>query len=382
MDKMEPYFGQPREPVPAPEASGPEKLDCDADGGELFGIHVISLFLTIITLGIYRFWWKTRVRRYMWSHFRYKDDAFEYTGTGLELFVGFVIVLFLVVLPITGLNIAAFWLMENGNEVLGGLILGLFYIIVAVLFGAAIYRALMYRLSRTLWRGIRGGLTGSSFGYSFRYFGYTLLQIVTLWLATPYVTIKLFEYQLNNVWLGSGRLQFHADWRPLFKIYLLPGIIFGIGFAVLIFGYVDMLMTQMELTEALEADNQERADELLQEMASPGGLIALGLLVLFVGWIALFWYNAALYRTILAGSSFEGVAFSGKLTGGRFLKFHLFNWFILAVTGGIAYPWVQVRWLNLIVEVVEIHGEPDFTKIAQSTEDMPKFGEGLAEAFL
>ncbi len=33
--------------------------------GELFKIYVVNILLTLVTLGIYRFWAKTRVRRYV-----------------------------------------------------------------------------------------------------------------------------------------------------------------------------------------------------------------------------------------------------------------------------------------------------------------------------
>ena len=36
-------------------------------GGSLFGIHVVNVLLTLVTLGVYYFWAKTRVRVYLMS---------------------------------------------------------------------------------------------------------------------------------------------------------------------------------------------------------------------------------------------------------------------------------------------------------------------------
>src|SRR3974377_559745 len=58
-------------------------------GGSLFGIHLVNTFLTIITLGIYYFWAKVRVRRYLLSESEFEGDRFAYHGTGQELFIGF-----------------------------------------------------------------------------------------------------------------------------------------------------------------------------------------------------------------------------------------------------------------------------------------------------
>ena len=48
----------------------------------LFGIAFRNLVLTIVTLSIYRFWAKTRIRRYLWSQVTVASDRLEYTGTG------------------------------------------------------------------------------------------------------------------------------------------------------------------------------------------------------------------------------------------------------------------------------------------------------------
>ena len=65
----------------------------------LVGIVVKNLVLTVITLGIYRFWARTRLRRYFWSNITISGEPLEYTGTGRELFVGFLIAL-AVLLPL------------------------------------------------------------------------------------------------------------------------------------------------------------------------------------------------------------------------------------------------------------------------------------------
>jgi len=47
--------------------------------------------LLMFTLGIYRFWLTTDVRRYLWSNTQLADECFEYTGTARELLLGFLI---------------------------------------------------------------------------------------------------------------------------------------------------------------------------------------------------------------------------------------------------------------------------------------------------
>lgn len=354
-----------------PDAPQPDRLKAGGDGGNLLAIHLMGFLLTMVTLGIYRFWWRTNVRRYLWSSLSYKDDPFEYTGRGLELFVGFVIVLVLVLAPLMGVYFAGYWLLKSGDQLLGGAIMAGAYLVMFALFGAAIYRVMTYRLSRTKWRGIRAALGGSAFKYTGLYMLNLLLQAVTLGLATPFTTVMVYRYILNNVWFGSGRLQFDADWKPLFKYYIGPGILRIVALAVI--GFAIYQMTKA----SGQGDAAERA-AVLQGLA----WIGIGLLVLLASAIAMYWYWAAVIRTLFAGMDFEGVRFAAPVTGGKYAKFMIVNFLLIVVTQYLAYPWVQLRILRFVAGIVEIRGEPDFTKIEQNAALQPRFGEGLGEAFL
>src|SRR5215510_789955 len=69
-----------------------QKLEYDGGLGALYWIFIKNFLLIIITLTIYRFWGKTNLRRYAWSHTTLQGQRFEYTGRGGELFIGFLIV--------------------------------------------------------------------------------------------------------------------------------------------------------------------------------------------------------------------------------------------------------------------------------------------------
>ena len=49
--------------------------------------------LEFVTVGFYRFWLATDMRRHLWSHTSVEGDAAEYTGTAKELFLGFLFAL-------------------------------------------------------------------------------------------------------------------------------------------------------------------------------------------------------------------------------------------------------------------------------------------------
>jgi uncharacterized membrane protein YjgN (DUF898 family) len=63
-------------------------LSFQGNGGTLFGIQIVNLLLIIVTLGIYYFWAKTRVRVYTWSQVDFNGDRFSYHGTAKEVLIG------------------------------------------------------------------------------------------------------------------------------------------------------------------------------------------------------------------------------------------------------------------------------------------------------
>lgn len=82
-----------------------QELEYDASTEQVYKIWLVNILLSILTLGIYRFWGKTRLRRYLTSGFILDGDRFDYTGTGGELFWGFMKALFFIII----LFIPFFW---------------------------------------------------------------------------------------------------------------------------------------------------------------------------------------------------------------------------------------------------------------------------------
>src|SRR3954465_9143706 len=67
-----------------------------------FGLLVRGSVLLMLTLGIYRFWLATDVRRFLWGHTEIAGELLEYTGTARELLIGFLMALALLV-PVNAL---------------------------------------------------------------------------------------------------------------------------------------------------------------------------------------------------------------------------------------------------------------------------------------
>src|SRR5882724_3796491 len=81
--------------VAAPVAYDPpvHRLSFHGDGTSLFLLILKNLFLTVITLGVYAAWARAERRKYMWSSTEISGQRLVFTGTGLELFKGYLKVL-------------------------------------------------------------------------------------------------------------------------------------------------------------------------------------------------------------------------------------------------------------------------------------------------
>src|SRR5690606_14567139 len=91
-------------------------------------------------------------------------------------------------------------------------------ILIAYLFTEfARYRARRYRVTRTVWRGLRLSMGGSGVRYSLCAGLWTLLAIVTLGLALPWRQAALERYKMRHTAYGSLNGRFDGTGGELFK---------------------------------------------------------------------------------------------------------------------------------------------------------------------
>lgn len=183
----------------------------------LTGLAVRGFLLSLVTFGIYRFWYVTDLRRYFWSRTVVDGSPGEYVGRGKELFLGFLVALAVLIPIYVAIFVAT--LSVPSLAPFGG---ALSFAILFVLGQFARYRGRRYRASRTLWRGIRLGQDGSAITYALMASGWALLTLATLGLAFPFMRASLERYRINHTLIGSGRMASSARGRSL----LLPWLAF------------------------------------------------------------------------------------------------------------------------------------------------------------
>ena len=78
----------PAESAPAVPQPATERFEFTGKAGEYFGIWVVNLFLSIVTLGIYSAWAKVRRKRYFYGNTWLAGANFEYHGNPVAILKG------------------------------------------------------------------------------------------------------------------------------------------------------------------------------------------------------------------------------------------------------------------------------------------------------
>ena len=215
------------------------ELVFDGDGSEVFALALKTGALTFLTLGIYRFWAKTRLRAYFWSKTRLDGFGLEYTGTGLEKFLGFlaavvVLAVYLAVVQLVLFGLGPRFLLnpETPGEILGQLLLiySTFFALLPLIYFAK-YRSRRYRLARTKFRGIRFGMTSEAWGYAGRALMYLVLAVLTAGLLHPLMRFRLEKFMTDRTWYGDARLVQGGSWTGLYGS--MKHVFIGLGILAL-----------------------------------------------------------------------------------------------------------------------------------------------------
>jgi uncharacterized membrane protein YjgN (DUF898 family) len=335
------------------------------------GLSLLNGVLRILTLGVYHFWGKTEVRQRIWSAVRIDGEPLDYRGTGAELFRGFLIVFFLILLPMLAMGFAGALLLSPSNSGRWLFEVG-FYTLPLALTGIGIHRARRYRLSRTRWRGIRGGQAGRSWRFAWLYLWTILLIPITLGWIVPWRTVRLQKALFDDTCFGDKAFTFSGRAGLLYRrfwLVWLSAIILFIGTLVAIFSIVGVDMQS----------SMPRPGQLTGKTAAmSGGVVFLALLIFA---IIRAWYTTRVLNYFASQTQFQGTAFTLAARVGSFVWLTATNYLLRVLSLGFLSPIAEARSTRYIVDRLAIDGPVAWSEIGQNADALLKSGEGLAEAF-
>jgi uncharacterized membrane protein YjgN (DUF898 family) len=179
--------------------------------GAYWRLRIKGAALVVVTLGIYRFWLATDVRRFLWSNTEIAGDTLEYNGLATELLIGF---LFALAILVPLYMVFALVALELDLVAVAPTLIG--FVLLVLLGEYALYRARRYRLTRTVFRGLRFDQHGSPW----RYAAYALvcwgIVIVTLGLAYPWTQAFIERFKMRHTSYGDLQGRFEGSGLSLF----------------------------------------------------------------------------------------------------------------------------------------------------------------------
>jgi uncharacterized membrane protein YjgN (DUF898 family) len=310
--------------VPPPLPAARRRLSFHGTGGTLFGLHVVNVFFTVLTLGVYYFWGKTRIRRYIFGASAFEGDRFAYHGTAQELLLGFAKAFVVFFVPIVVLTVVRD-VLDVGPTIKGAAALSISLLFLMFL-PVAMVGARRYRLSRTSWRGIRFSFRGVALEFVKIFVKGTFLTGLTFGLYYPFFVTRRQAFMISHSYFGNERFDFDGRGRELFGPFLLS-----------------VLLT----------------------------LPTLGLC-----WV---WFLARKRRFFWEHTTFGAAArFGSTVTGGALLGLWVVNAILLVCTLGLAWPWVRVRNIDFAFRYLALDGPLDLERIRQQAQQASATGEGLA----
>lgn len=288
------------------------KLKYFGDGSTYFGIVILNLLLTIVTLGLYYPWAKAAYRKYSWNELEMKGSRFTFHGTGKEMFKGFLIVYALII----GYYVSAYLVQSYEWGFIAVLVVYALFILVLPL---AIYGAFRYRLTRTSWRGIFFQFDGNFKEFLKIYIPGFLLAIVTLGIYMPWLRVKIMDYLFSHTKLGDLQFGFKGD----------GGTLFGINI-------VGVILTTITLYLYIPVYIKDRFNFTVNHTTITDGV------------------NTKRLRS--------------TLTGTEAWKTIIVNFLLLVVTLGLAFPWTFIRTMRMFFNNLHIPNDFDFDNLSQSEQ--------------
>ena len=338
-------------------------------GGSLFGIHLVNALLTLVTLGLYYYWAKVRVRSYLFSQTEFAGDRFAYHGNARELIRGSVKATLVFGIPYYALSNAGPFLEESSVVVNVGLQF-MAWLLLLMVIPVAIVGARRYRLTRTSWRGIRFSFQGKAWDFMKLWLSGYLLTGVSLGLYFPYFSTKKQAFLTQHSYFGSEPFTFSGEgnhlFRPFLNIYVLAAASSGLA-AFGLYSVVGPL-----LSESFELAG-DQADALTAVMI-PAVSVMVGALVFR---LLLFPYSVTEQRYFWEQTSIGSAGFHLPITAWPFLKLKLGNLFLAVCTLGLAWPWITIRNIRFITDHLTLVGTESFDAVVQAYDAAPPLGEGL-----
>lgn len=357
---MEAFSGSEVRSSP-PAALPPQPIRFTGTGTEYFGIWIVNLLLTLVTLGIYSAWAKVRRLQYFYRHTELAGSSFDFHGTPGRILIGRILALLLLGLYQYSVRLHSIMTL-------------VIIVALAVLMPWLLRNSFRFWLYNSSWRGTRFHFRGS-LGGAYRVFLLNgFLAIITLYLMAPFTHQRLKQYQHDNSWFGRTRFSFTASAGQFYLIYLiLLAAMIAVGIIVAMTGVMSVFV-------ALAAQKQGGGH------VDPRAVIRLFVIL----------YGTLILMSVIVGPLFQALLtnliWNNTRLGEHRIECRMSPWpliwlsvsnlVMIVITLGLFYPWALVRVMKYRLECLTLVPASDLQEFEDSgPEQVGAVGEEAATVF-
>ncbi len=419
------------------------QVEFTGKASEYFGIWIVNLLLSLLTLGIYSAWAKVRRKKYFYHHTQIDQVGFDYHAKPLSILKGRLIAF------------ALFLAYAFGGE------LNLFIPMIAVaVFVLAlpwlVVRASIFNARNSSHRGLRFDFVGKVGKAAKIYLLLPVLAVLSLYLAWPYVDHQRNQFLVSNHRFGLSAFDFKAKVSSFYRVYavvlLVPfiGILaavaipaymayqvkaaqhsaisipFSVGFVEMdnsrqivlaenatedepyrverVYSESEDAEEQFDNSESIESGNgvteksleemiaeaqrekQQSREKMITDMLKTPAKAMLGIgfvlayLVLIFAFIA--YFKSRIGNLVWNNTTLDSLAFKSTLRARDYLWIYVTNIIAIALTFGLATPWAQIRLARYRASKLQLVGDVDLDKfVGDKKEEVKATGEEIADFF-
>jgi len=339
----------------------PQRLRFSGTGSGYFGIWIVNLLLTIVTLGIYSAWAKVRRLQYFYRHTELAGSSFDFHGSPVRILIGRILALALLLLYNYSIRLHSVWTLV-AIAALG------------VVMPWLLRNSFRFRLYNASWRGTRFHFRGSA-ASAYRVFLLNgFLTVITIYLLAPFMHQRLKAYQHGNSYFGQTRFSFHARVGQFYRVYLL--VLLAIVAFIIVIGFAGVGSTFAAIGQAQRHGGHVDAGAVAKALA-----ILYGTLILIAGSIGPS-FHALVTNLIWNNTRLGEHRFQCNMSPWKMIWIAVSNLVLVAVTLGGFIPWAMVRLTRYQIESVELlpaSGLQEF--VAAEPETIGAVGEEAAGLF-
>jgi uncharacterized membrane protein YjgN (DUF898 family) len=337
-----------------------EPFSFTGTGREYFGIWIVNVLLTILTLGIYSAWAKVRSTRYFYDNTTVAGAGFDYHGDPVAILKGRIIAVAMVLAYNFSFKIS--------------LLLGICTLAVILLVMPwLVWKSLQFKLHNSSYRGIRFSFQASLKGAYETYLKMPLIAVLTLGFGLPFVQQRINRFQHEESRFGDTPFRLTASVKQFYQVYgfaLMLGVTAVIAIAIL--GFIGSVGSWVFLKASAAA-------------RTPGKLwMAVPILFILTIYLMTF-VVAAVFRCLMQNliwshTRLGGHVFECGLQSHRLVWIYLGNLVGLLCTLGLYAPYAKIRILKYRIESMALitHGSIDDV-VAQAQSPTSAVGEGAAD---